>query len=149
MIEMKACLLTGRSGQEILWGREVAFRHVSSEKKWPDIKIHQPVEKLFDKCWGCRLYVMQARIQDFLMGSGWYSRPPNYTLVYYTLSDVWPQIWRFWWFWLLRRELASHPIHPPWLRRGYDAFPGGLPNKKGRGHLLYLLGVQYNFMSLR
>ena len=59
----------------------------------------------------------QARIQDFLIGGGWYSRPPNYTLIYYTLSDVWHQIWQLWWFWLLRSGVASHPIHlPPWIR---------------------------------
>ena len=26
------------------------------------------------------------------MGGGWYSQPPNYMLIYYKLSDIWPQI---------------------------------------------------------
>ena len=35
-------------------------------------------------------YAAMERIQDFLMGGGWYSRPPNYTLIYYKVSYVWP-----------------------------------------------------------
>ena len=65
----------------------------------------------------CKKLMMQAQTQDFLIGAGWYSRPLKYALInYYKLSNVSPQIWRFWWLWLLRKGVASHPIHPPWIR---------------------------------
>ena len=55
----------------------------------------------------------QAPIQDILMGGGWYSRPPNYTLIYYKLSDVWPEIWGFGDFGFSERGMDSHSIPPP------------------------------------